>query len=353
MQKTALYSEHEKLGAKIVEFAGYAMPVQYPDGILKEHLTVRESAGLFDVSHMGQAMLSGSGCIDFLEKLTPSVFSTLPDSTAKYTVLTNDSKGIIDDLIITRISADKFFFVYNAGTKNKDEMWIQSKLPPSLKFEPFNNRSLLALQGANAENIIGNVLKTDLSTQKYMTMQEIKSLSYGQLYISRLGYTGEDGFEISVDNLHAAKLWQNILFNGAKPIGLGARDSLRLEVGYPLYGHDISDETTPIAANLGWIMPKANRDKFPELVQKRVGFEISDRSIIREGVEVFSSAGKKIGKVTSGGFSPTLQKPIAQGYVEAAFGSDGTDVNFELRGRKIAGKVAPLAFVKPKTKNNK
>jgi len=350
MQKTALYNEHEKLGAKIVEFAGYAMPVQYPDGILKEHLTVRESAGLFDVSHMGQALLTGPDCAAFCEKLTPSNFTTLAPATAKYTTLTNDKGGIIDDLIITKISDDKFFFVYNAGTKEKDEKWINSKLPSSLKFEPLRTRSLLALQGAKAESIISSLIKADFANQKYMTLQILKSDNYGKLYISRLGYTGEDGFEISVENEKAAKLWQDILSTGAKPIGLGARDSLRLEMGYPLYGHDINDETSPISATLGWIMPKDKREKFGTPQRKRVGLQVSDRSIVREGVEVFSTDGKKIGQVTSGGFSPSLQKPIAQGYIDAAYATTGTDVNFELRGRKIPGKVAGISFLEARTK---
>ena len=223
----------------------------------------------------------------------------------------------------------------------------------SLKFEPLRDRALLALQGPKAEEILAIIINGKFAEQKYMTIKVIDCPYYGRLYISRLGYTGEDGFEISVQNEKAAELWAEILAKGAKPIGLGARDSLRLEMGYPLYGHDISDETSPIDASLGWVMPKTNREKFPTPKQKRVGFEISDRSIVREGVEVFSKDGKKIGRVTSGGFSPTLQKPIAQGYIDAAYATEGNDVNFELRGRKIAGKVAPISFIKPKTKSMK
>lgn len=352
-KKTSLFNAHEKSGAKIVEFAGYSMPVQYTDGILKEHLQVRENAGLFDVSHMGQALLTGAGSIEFIESLTPSKFSTLPDSTAKYTVLLNKNNGIIDDLIITRLAADKFFFVYNAGTKEKDEQWIKSKLPSGLVFEPLNDRSLLAIQGPKAEAILSKVLSENFADQKYMTAKTVSTKNYGKIHVSRLGYTGEDGFEISIESTHASKLWEALLTEGAKPIGLGARDSLRLEMGYPLYGHDINDETNPIEASLGWVMPKEKRESFPTPKSVRVGFEISDRSIIREGVEVFSSDGKKIGKVTSGGFSPSLQKPIAQGYVETAFSTPGTEVNFELRGRKIPGKITGLAFIKPKTKSSK
>ena len=332
------------------------MPIQYNEGILKEHLYVREHAGLFDVSHMGQALLTGNNIADFINKITPSQFHNTPNNTAKYTVLTNDKGGIIDDLIITKINDDEFFFVYNSGTKEKDEKWITSKLPSGLTFKPYRERSLLALQGPDAEKIITKVFsgaKTLLTNQKYMTITRFTCDDHGPVFVSRLGYTGEDGFEISVLEDHAVKLWDALTEDGAKPIGLGARDSLRLEMGYPLYGHDINDDTTPLEANLGWVIPKAARETLPKPKRLRVGFILDDKSIIREGIEVLSTAGKKIGKVTSGGFSPTLQKPIAQGYVETEFSATGTPLIFELRGRQITGKVGPLNFIQPKTKSGK
>ena len=349
MKKTALYDSHLKYGAKIVEFAGYQMPVQYADGILKEHNQVRESAGLFDVSHMGQAFITGAGALEFASTITPTDYLTAGTNQAKYSVLTNKNGGIIDDLIITKLTDDKLFVVYNAGCKEKDEAHIASVLPANLKFEPLRERSLIALQGQKAEAVLGKVLNHDFSNQGYMTFQQV-----GDLFVSRLGYTGEDGFEISVPNEKAADLWDKILENPeVKPIGLGARDSLRLEMGYPLYGHDLNDEITPIEASLTWVVAKPNREKFPAPTRKRVGVEILDRGIVREGVEIFSLDGKKIGVVTSGGFSPTLQKPISQGYVEPDFAKVGTDVNLELRGRRIPAKIAPITFVQPKTKSAK
>ena len=220
-------------------------------------MAVREHAGLFDVSHMGQALLSGPGAADFINQITPSTFHATPYATAKYTILTNQNGGIIDDLIITKISDSEYFFVYNSGTKAKDEAHIKSKLPAGLHFEPYSNRSLIALQGPQSEKILGAIIPAGLADQKYMTLQKVRSDKFGELFVSRLGYTGEDGFEISVLEDHAEKLWAAIIEKGAKPIGLGARDSLRLEMGYPLYGHDINDETTPLEASLGWVIPKS------------------------------------------------------------------------------------------------
>lgn len=345
MKKTALYEAHEKLGAKIVEFAGYAMPIQY-EGIIAEHNQTRSSAGLFDVSHMGQAWLEGAGAEEFVNSITPSDFSLVEPYQAKYTVLTNKKGGIVDDLIITKITPEKFFFVYNAGCRAKDEAHIRERLENGkwrLEFTPLD-KSLIALQGKKAEEILQNILPS--VPQKYMTME-----MHDDIFISRLGYTGEDGFEISVPNEKAPELWNKILANPAvKPIGLGARDSLRLEMGYPLYGHDINDDTTPIEASLGWIMPKEKRSSFPTPKTKRVGFEVTDKAIVREGAEVFNNKDEKIGKVTSGGYSPYLNKPIAQGYVNIENAGLGHDVKIELRGRKIPAKVAPLFFMKPRTK---
>jgi aminomethyltransferase len=258
-------------------------------------------------------------------------------------VLTNKKGGIVDDLIITKITPEKFFFVYNAGCRAKDESHITAALPAGLKFTPLD-KSLIALQGKKAEGILQDIFPS--VPQKYMTME-----MHDDIYISRLGYTGEDGFEISVPNDKAAELWNKILANPlAKPVGLGARDSLRLEMGYPLYGHDINDNTTPIEASLGWIMPKDKRASFPAPKTKRIGIEMQERGIVREGAEIFNSKDVKIGTVTSGGYSPYLNKPLAQGYVEVEYAGLGMDVKIELRGRKIPAKIAPLFFMKPRTK---
>lgn len=343
MKKTALYDNHLKLGAKIVEFAGYAMPIQY-EGIKSEHLFVRSEAGLFDVSHMGQAILEGAGSTELVEKLTPSSFANLSHGKAKYTVLLNDDDGIIDDLIITRLEDEKYFLVYNAGCKTKDEDHIKSKLFGQ-NFTILNDKSLIALQGQKAEDILQKIFPdANLTNQEYMSTQILDDI-----FISRLGYTGEDGFEISIPSEKAPKLWDDIISAGAKPIGLGARDSLRLEVGYPLYGHDIDDETTPIEANLFWIMPKDKRSNFRK-EKLRVSVEITDKGIPREGAKIFSIDGSEIGVITSGGFSPSLNKSIAQGYVPLEFAESGTELKVELRGKMLNAKTTKLNFIEPKTK---
>jgi len=351
MKQTALNTLHKELGGKMVEFAGYEMPVQYTEGIKSEHLWVRSHAGLFDVSHMGQAMLEGEGAIELLEKITPSPFSKTPLNKAKYTVLLNSNGGIIDDLIITKLADDKFFLVYNAGCKEKDEKFIQDNLPASLTFTPLRERSLIAIQGSKAEAILSPASTSPLvggteGGQEYMTIKFA-----GDVFISRLGYTGEDGFEISIPSEKAAEYCKELLKNpDLKPIGLGARDSLRLEMGYPLYGHDIDDNTTPLEANLQWVVAKDKRENFPTPQKMRVGIEIMDKAIAREGTKIFALDGSEIGVITSGGYSPTLEKPIAQGYVKTSFAEAGTEVEVELRGRKIKAKTHKLNFIEPRTK---
>lgn len=342
MKNTALTQKHISHGAKLVEFAGYSMPIQY-EGIIAEHNHTRTKAGMFDVSHMGQAWLEGKGADEFCSTLTPTDFSKAEPMQAKYTVLLNKNSGIVDDLIITKITPEKFFFVYNAGCRAKDEAHIISKLPAGLKFTPLD-RSLIAVQGPKADAALRGVFPT--LPEKYMTM-DIQD----DIFISRLGYTGEDGFEISVPNDKAENLWTQILESGVvKPVGLGARDSLRLEMGYPLYGHDINDETTPLDASLSWVVAKEKKAGFKAPKRKRVGIEIFDKAIVREGAPIFDDKDNKIGVVTSGGFSPTLQRPIAQGYVDIDCAGLGHNIKIELRGNKIPAKVAPLFFVKPKTK---
>lgn len=350
MKTTPLNNLHKELGAKLVEFAGYEMPIQYSDGIMTEHNWTRENAGLFDVSHMGQAMLEGDGALAFVESITPTPFTKTPLNKAKYTVLLNDNNGIIDDLIITKLADDKFFFVYNAGCRAKDEAHIESKLPSNLTFTKFPDRALIALQGKDSANILTGIFPdADFANQEYMSFQQVDNI-----FVSRLGYTGEDGFEISVPKDEAESLSKKILANdNAKPIGLGARDSLRLEMGYPLYGHDINDDTTPLNANLQWVVAKAKRESFQSPDRLRVGVEILDKGIAREGAKIFSVDGDEIGVITSGGFSPTLQKAIAQGYVKSEYSENGTDILIDLRGRKIAAKTHELNFIEPKTHKNK
>ncbi|MBL0319050.1 MAG: glycine cleavage system aminomethyltransferase GcvT [Alphaproteobacteria bacterium] len=361
MERTALFEAHQQAHAKLVEFAGYEMPIHYPDGILKEHQWVRSHVGLFDVSHMGQAWLSGKTSTEFLEKITPSNFQKLPALKAKYTVLTNDQGGIIDDLIITRVDTENFYIVINAGCKHKDLAWLQQNLPADCTLKPLNDRSLIAIQGPQAEDLLATFFDNpDLRQQTYMTFNQL-TWQQQTLFITRTGYTGEDGFEISVPNTIASSLWTQLLKDErAKPIGLGARDSLRLEMGYPLYGHDIDDTTSPIEAGLSWIVSKQALHCFGSSTiagqqtqgtkRLRVAIILKDKGIAREGSPILSSEQKPIGLLTSGGFSPTLQAGIGQGYVESSFSNPGTPVFVEVRGRAIPAEITQFPFVAAKTK---
>lgn len=361
MKQTPLNDIHVALDAQMAEFAGYNMPIQYPTGVMVEHNWTRDNCGLFDVSHMGQITLEGDNVDAFLEKLTPSKISALKDNVAKYTVFTNEDGGMIDDLIVTRLSDNKFFAVINAGCKDKDIEWIKSHLPDNITLTHFEERALIAIQGPKTENVVRSVLGLDLSTQGYMRYSEADS-DYGLLFISRLGYTGEDGFELSVPHERAAALWDALAAHtDVKPVGLAARDSLRLEMGYPLYGHDIDATTSPIEADIAWIMGKMTNTGFigAERVmneaqngasRKRVGIKITGRGVAREGAEIYSKEGAKIGELTSGGFSPTLQAAIGQGYIDTEFAQDGTEVIVRVRSREIEAVIAPMPFVKARTK---
>jgi aminomethyltransferase len=360
LKRTPLFDVHNKFSAKIVPFAGYEMPIQYPSGIVTEHNWVRENAGLFDVSHMGQILIEGEGASEFISRITPSDFSTTAEDVAKYTVLTNENGGIIDDLIITKLSPQSFFAVINAGCKDKDIAWIQKNLPQNLTLKVLDDRALIALQGPKAEAALEKLLKLKLGNLGYMTLM-FAGYKGKNIFISRLGYTGEDGFEISVPNDLAADLFEALCADETvKPIGLGARDSLRLEMGYPLYGHDIDDTTSPVEGNLSWVIAKANtgfigaervlNEKQNGASRKRVGIKIIDKTIAREGAEIFSADNKKIGVVTSGTFSPTLKAAIAQGYVDSANAAIGTKIFVNVRGNNFAAEVAPVNFLNPKTK---
>lgn len=351
MKTTPLHANHLALKAKMAEFAGYDMPIQYETGVLTEHNWTREKAGIFDVSHMGQIRVEGAGAGALWEKLTPSAISKLGPNVAKYTVLTNAEGGIVDDLIITRLADDQFFAVINAGCKDKDIAWIQSNLPDGVTFTHLDDRALIALQGPLAEKVLREALDIDASNLSYMRYRE-----FGPCWVSRLGYTGEDGFEISMPQDHAATAWAKLLQHpDVKPIGLAARDSLRLEMGYPLYGHDINADTTPLEADLAWIMGKhrtgyIGHDKITEPKRRRLGIKLTGKGIAREGTEIYTKDGQKLGDFTSGGFSPTLNEAIGQGYIDTTLGKIGDEVLVRVRGRDIEAVIAPLPFVKPKTK---
>jgi aminomethyltransferase len=365
MKTTALNKIHRQQGAKMVDFASYDMPVQYSQGMLKEHEWVRSgNVGLFDVSHMGQVILEGENVAEFLSKITPTLFTKVKNYLAKYTVLTNKNGGIIDDLIITRLKEDKFFIVINAGCKDKDIAWIKENLPENIKFTALDNRSLIAVQGSGAEEILQNLIADENFFQlPYMNMGQFKLKTGQEVYVSRVGYTGEDGFEVSIENSQAADFWLKLCENNSvKPIGLGARDSLRLEMGYPLYGHDLDEKTSPVEAALSWVISKdhsgfigADRilnEKVNGVKRKRVGIKLLDRGIAREGSEIRKD-GKKIGTLTSGGFSPNLKVSIGQGYLGAEYAKAGQEVAVVVREKEIPAIVCSLVFVPAKTKSIK
>ena len=360
MLKTALHDAHVKMNAKMGEFAGYDMPLYYDLGVKKEHEWVREKAGLFDVSHMGQIMIEGSeggsDAIEFFEKITPSSFAKLPIDKTKYTVLTNDQGGIIDDLMVTRTGENSLHAVINAGCKDKDIAWIKENMPETLKFTYFDDWALIALQGPKAEQVVKDVMELDLSDLPYMGLWAKDDYT---MFISRLGYTGEDGFEISVKNDDAQALWNKlVVHDDVAPIGLAARDSLRLDMGYCLYGHDIDATTTPLEADLGWVMGKNNTnfigaDKITTLKKKRVGIKLTGKGIAREGAEIRNQNDEVIGTLTSGGFSPTLECAIGQGYVPVEYEAQGTKIFVNVRGRNIDAEIATMPFVPAKTKSPK
>lgn len=360
MKTTPLHESHKALGAKMGEFAGYDMPLYYPDGVLKEHEWVRAHAGLFDVSHMGQITVEGAQAAAFWERMTPSGFTKAKNGMARYTVLTNEQGGILDDLIVTRLTEDKFYAVINAGRKYQDLEWLRRNLPDGLKLEHLAEHALIALQGPSAEQVLFEVFGLDVKSLAYMTGQ-YADVDGTQAFISRLGYTGEDGFELSVPGDRARAIWDRMLVHAeVKPIGLAARDSLRLEMGYCLYGHDIDENVTPVEADLGWVIGKDNQSFIgatPVRAQmadgagrKRTGFQLLDKGVAREGALVLDMEGREIGRVTSGSFSPTLKFSIGQGYIDAAHANAGEKIMVDVRGRRIPAEIAPMPFVEPKTK---
>jgi aminomethyltransferase len=345
---------HRAKGARMVPFAGYAMPVQY-EGIMAEHLWTRENAGLFDVSHMGQLLIHGRQADTALETLLPGDLQALADMKLKYSLLLDDDGGIIDDLMVTRRGED-FYVVVNGATKHGDIAVMQNRLR-GLVIDYMKEQSLLALQGPRAVD----VLETIVPGVSELSFMEGRPFQWGDqtLWISRSGYTGEDGFEISVPATQAEALADALTANAAvKPIGLGARDSLRLEAGLPLYGHDLDHKTTPVMAGLTFAINKRRRGEggfagslriLAELengpAQKRVGFDVEGRQPVREGALVLDREANEVGRITSGGFSPSLQRPIAMGYVNAPFAEAGTRLKLEQRGKVFDAKVVPMPFV--------
>ena len=361
--RTPLYDAHVALGGRMVPFAGYDMPVQYPAGILAEHTWTREHAGLFDVSHMGQAFLVGpdhATTAAALEALIPAAILELAPGRQRYSQLTNADGGILDDLMVSRPTDapdGTLFLVVNAACKDADYAHIAANLPAGVELRPVEDRALLALQGPEAEAVMV-ALGAPVAAMKFMDTAPM-TLAGSEVHVSRSGYTGEDGFEISVASADAVRLWDALLTDArVKPIGLGARDSLRLEGGLCLYGHDIDTTTSPVEGALEWSIQKRRRldGGFPgaarvqaELAngptRRRVGLRLDGRQPAREGAEIADKQGRIVGRVTSGGFGPTLQAPVAMGLVETASAAPGTELDVLVRGKALPARVATLPFV--------
>ncbi len=353
--KTPLYDLHAELGGKLVPFAGYALPVQFPDGIMAEHLWTRENAGLFDVSHMGQVHLRGETVDAAMEALIPGDIKILKPGRMRYSLLLTDDGGIIDDLMVTR-TARGLFLVVNGAVKQTDILHLRDRLPKEIWLDYQAEAALLALQGPKAVDALAR-LAPQAASLTFMSGAEM-NVAGATAWVSRSGYTGEDGFEISVAAKDAVHVARELLKQPeVKPIGLGARDSLRLEAGLPLYGHDITTATNPVQADLGFAISKRRKtekgfpgaDKIMEQLlngasSKRVGLKLEGRQPAREGAEIYQGD-KKIGVITSGGFSPSLQMPIAMGYIDVAAAADGTAVEIDVRGKRLAARVSPMPFV--------
>jgi len=358
LKSTALTALHTSLGAKMVPFAGFNMPVQYSN-LIQEHLQVRNSVGVFDVSHMGEFLVKGKNALQLLQSITTNDVSKLFDGKVQYSCMTNDMGGIVDDLLVYRIHEEEYFLVVNAGNIKKDWDWISQHNTFGCEMNDLSDTlSLLAVQGPNAIKAIQKITETDLSVMEYYTFTKGKVGSCSDIIISNTGYTGAGGFELYVNNADAEKLWHEVFEAGAEfgitPIGLGARDTLRLEKGFCLYGNDINDETSPIEAGLGWITKfnkeftfsahhKSIKEKGPE--KKLVGFEMIDRGIPRQHYSIENAEGVVIGEVTSGTQSPSLNKAIGMGYVASAYTNVDAEIFIDIRGKKIKAKVCKIPFL--------
>ncbi len=365
LKRTVLYDLHIELGGKMVPFAGYEMPVQYPMGVMKEHLHTRTAAGLFDVSHMGQILMTAkSGSVEdaalALERLVPVDILGLKEGRQRYALFTNDEGGILDDLMVAN-RGDHLFLVVNAACKDQDFAHLKAHLGDECDLGMITDRALLALQGPAAEAALARLVP-DVVDLKFMDVA-IRQWDTAELWISRSGYTGEDGFEISVPEKFAVSFTRALLaMEEVAPIGLGARDSLRLEAGMCLYGHDIDTTTSPVEGNVTWAIQKARRaggareGGFPgaarilkELAEgpsrRRVGLRPEGRAPMREGTEVFAGTegGAAIGTITSGGFGPSIEAPMAMAYLPADL-SEGATVYGEVRGKRLPAVIAPMPF---------
>jgi len=359
MKNTALSEKHIVLGAKMVPFAGYNMPVQY-EGINAEHQTVRNGVGVFDVSHMGEFILKGENALDLIQRITSNDASKLYDGKVQYSCLPNQAGGIVDDLLVYRLDEKSYMLVVNASNIEKDWNWIQQFNTNNVEMHNISDKtSLLAIQGPKAAEALQSLTEVDLASMEYYSFKKGTFAGVDNVLISATGYTGAGGFEIYFENEYADKIWDAIFEAGKayniKPIGLGARDTLRLEMGFCLYGNDIDDTTSPIEAGLGWITKFSKPFTNSEVLQaqkeagvqkKLVGFEMIDRGIPRHDYEIADATGNVIGKVTSGTQAPSLQKAIGMGYVAKDFAKEGTEIFINIRNTPIKAKVVKFPFYK-------
>ena len=359
MKDTALSAIHAALGAKMVPFAGYNMPVSY-QGINLEHQTVREKVGVFDVSHMGEFFVTGPNALSLIQRVCSNDASKLEDGEAQYSCFPNQDGGVVDDLIVYRIAADKWLLVVNASNIDKDWAWINAHNTMEASLENSSDHySLLAIQGPKAIQAMQSLTQENLSAIKFYTFKINTFAGVENVIISATGYTGSGGFEIYCKNTQVAKIWTKVLEAGAdwgiQPIGLAARDTLRLEMGYCLYGNDIDDTTSPLEAGLGWIT-KFNKDFInSESLKKQkelgvsntlVGFELSQRGIPRQGYAIVDAQGNSIGRVTSGTMSPSMGKGIGLGYVPMALKEVGSQIHIQIRNKIVPAIVVKLPFYK-------
>ena len=359
MKDTALSEIHAALGAKMVPFAGYNMPVSY-QGINIEHQTVREKVGVFDVSHMGEFFVTGPNALSLIQRVCSNDASKLEDGQAQYSCFPNEDGGVVDDLIVYRIAAEKWLLVVNASNIDKDWAWINLHNTMEASLENSSDHySLLAIQGPKAIQAMQSLTQENLSAIKFYTFKMNTFAGVENVIISATGYTGSGGFEIYCKNTQVAKIWTKVLEAGAnwgiQPIGLAARDTLRLEMGYCLYGNDIDDTTSPLEAGLGWIT-KFNKDFInSESLKKQkeigvsktlVGFELSQRGIPRQGYAIVDAQGNSIGRVTSGTMSPSMGKGIGLGYVPMALKEVGSQIHIQIRNKIVPAMVVKLPFYK-------
>lgn len=360
LKKTPLNEVHRSLGGKMVDFGGWDMPVQYPAGVIAEHLATRERAGLFDVSHMGEIHVDGADAIPFVNSITTNDVAKLVDGQAHYSALTNERGGVIDDLLVYRFAEDRLLLVVNAGTQDNDWDWISSNrgdYDVDLRHASVDYCQI-AIQGPKATGILQKLTETDLSAVKYyhFTTGEVDGVSS---IISRTGYTGEDGFEVYADASAAEQLWNKMMEagqeEGISPCGLAARNTLRLESAMSLYGHELGEDISPLEANLGWICKLGKgefvgreallKQKESGLDRKLVGFEMVDKGIARDGFPVFIDD-EKLGYVTSGSPAPYLKKNIGLAFVPADFANEGQEIKIDVRGKLLSAKIVPTPFYK-------